>query len=51
MTKPIGGGKYNQTALENEAFNFLPHDGELLGYFQPELTFIHQEGAPLAYSA
>jgi hypothetical protein len=36
--KPIGGGKYNQTALGNEAFNFLPHDGELLGYFQPKLA-------------
>jgi hypothetical protein len=35
--KPIGGGKYNKDSLGNEAYNFLPLNGRLLGYFQPRL--------------
>lgn len=34
---PVGGGKYNKNALGHEAFNFLPLNGKLLGYFQPRL--------------
>lgn len=33
--KPIGGGKYNKDSLGHEAFNFLPLNGQMLGYFQP----------------
>jgi tRNA-binding EMAP/Myf-like protein len=36
--KPVGGGGYTARELGNEAFNFLPLDGEVLGYFQPRLT-------------
>jgi len=36
--KPVGGGKYNKTSLGHEAFNFLPLNGEMLGYFQPMLA-------------
>ncbi len=36
--KPIGGGSYNKTSLGHEAFNFLPLDGYMLGYFQPRLS-------------
>ncbi|MGA2570057.1 MAG: DUF3883 domain-containing protein [Terracidiphilus sp.] len=35
--KPIGGGKYNQTNVGHEAFNFLPIGGRALAYFQPRL--------------
>lgn len=35
--KPIGGGKYNKDALGHEAYNFLPLNGKVLGYFQPQL--------------
>jgi hypothetical protein len=35
--KPIGGGSYNKNELGHEAFNFLPLDGAMLGYFQPKL--------------
>jgi len=35
--KPIGGGKYNRESLGHEAFNFLPLNGTVLGYFQPQL--------------
>jgi hypothetical protein len=35
--KPIGGGKYNRESLGNEAYNFLPLKGKVLGYFQPQL--------------
>lgn len=35
--KPIGGGSYTKTKLGHEAFNFLPVDGAVLGYFQPRL--------------
>lgn len=35
--KPIGGGEYNKTDVGNEAFNFLPIGGRVLGYFQPQL--------------
>jgi hypothetical protein len=35
--KPIGGGKYNRDSLGHEAFNFLPINGRVLGYFQPQL--------------
>jgi hypothetical protein len=34
---PIGGGKYNKSALGHEAFNFFPLNGKMLGYFQPRL--------------
>jgi len=39
--KPVGGGSYNDGALGNEAFNFLPLKGEVLGYFQPRLQPPH----------
>lgn len=39
--KPIGGGSYNKSELGHEAFNFLPCDGEMLGYFQPRLRQGH----------
>ena len=35
--RPIGGGKYNRESLGHEAYNFLPLNGKLLGYFQPQL--------------
>jgi hypothetical protein len=35
--KPVGGGSYTKGELGNEAFNFLPLNGEVLGYFQPQL--------------
>jgi len=35
--KPVGGGKYNKESLGHEAYNFLPLNGKLLGYFQPRL--------------
>ncbi len=33
--KPIGGGSYNENELGGEAYNFLPLNGHMLGYFQP----------------
>ena len=36
--KPVGGGSYTKEKLGHEAFNFLPLDGEMLGYFQPQLA-------------
>jgi hypothetical protein len=36
--KPVGGGKYNKESLGHEAYNFLPLNGKLLGYFQPKLA-------------
>src|SRR5438874_2253159 len=35
--KPIGGGSYNKDELGHEAYNFLPLNGYMLGYFQPRL--------------
>jgi len=35
--KPVGGGKYNKTSVGVEAFNFLPLNGEMLGFLQPML--------------
>jgi hypothetical protein len=35
--KPIGGGEYNRQSVGHEAFNFLPLDVKMLGYFQPRL--------------
>jgi hypothetical protein len=35
--KPVGGGKYNKDSLGLEAYNFLPLNGKVLGYFQPQL--------------
>ena len=35
--KPIGGGKYNKESVGHEAFNFLPIENKILGYFQPQL--------------
>jgi hypothetical protein len=35
--KPVGGGKYNKDSLGHEAYNFLPLNGKVLGYFQPQL--------------
>jgi hypothetical protein len=35
--KPVGGGKYNKDSLGHEAYNFLPVNGKVLGYFQPRL--------------
>jgi len=35
--RPIGGGKYNEDSLGHEAYNFLPLEGKMLGYFQPQL--------------
>ena len=35
--KPIGGGEYNRQSVGHEAFNFLPVDVKMLGYFQPRL--------------
>jgi hypothetical protein len=35
--KPIGGGGYNKASVGHEAFNFLPLDDRMLGYFQPRL--------------
>lgn len=35
--KPIGGGEYNREAVGHEAFNFLPLDDRMFGYFQPRL--------------
>jgi len=40
--KPIGGGSYNKAELGHEAFNFLPLNGEMLGYFQPRLRKGHE---------
>jgi len=39
--KPIGGGSYNKKKLGHEAFNFLPQNGDMLGYFQPRLRPNH----------
>jgi hypothetical protein len=39
--KLIGGGKYNKNALGHEAFNFLPLNGSMFGYFQPQLQTKH----------
>lgn len=36
--KPIGGGSYNRNDLGHEAFNFLPLDRKMLGYFQPRIS-------------
>lgn len=35
--KPRGGGKYNRTGLGHEAFNFHEINGQLFGYFQPQM--------------
>jgi hypothetical protein len=29
--RPIGGGKYNQSAIGHEAYNFSPHESKLYG--------------------
>lgn len=39
--RPIGGGSYNRQKLGHEAFNFLPIDGYVLGYFQPLIRTGH----------
>jgi hypothetical protein len=35
--KPVGGGKYNRKKVGHEAFNFMPLDERMFGYFQPRL--------------
>jgi hypothetical protein len=35
--RPREGGKYNKTGLGHEAFNFHEIDGQLFGYFQPQM--------------
>jgi hypothetical protein len=35
--KPVGGGSYNATNRGLECFNFLPVEGRVFGYFQPQL--------------
>lgn len=37
-TRPRGGGRYNRTKIGHEAYNFLPVDGNLYGYFQPSMA-------------
>src|SRR4051794_32556774 len=39
--KPIGGGSYNKNKLGHEAYNFLPLNGHMLGYFQPKIRTDH----------
>lgn len=39
--KPIGGGSYNKSEVGHEAFNFQPSGGNMLGYFQPQLSKGH----------
>jgi len=45
--KPIGGGKYNKQSVGHEAFNFLPFNGRMFGYFQPKLTKDHPSSIAL----
>ena len=45
--KPIGGGSYNRRSLGHEAFNFLPLDGHMFGYFQPRLQPNHPSSIAL----
>jgi hypothetical protein len=35
--RPKGGGKYNKTGVENQAFNFHKVGGQLFGRFQPQM--------------
>lgn len=35
--RPIGGGGYNRDEVGHEICNFLPLDGALYGYFQPQM--------------
>lgn len=35
--EPVGGGAYTASNRGHECFNFLPVDGRVLGYFQPQL--------------
>jgi hypothetical protein len=35
--KPIGGGSYNKTGVGGENLNFVPINGKVCGYFQPQL--------------
>jgi Domain of unknown function (DUF3883) len=45
--KPIGGGSYTKDELGHEAFNFLPINGEVLGYFQPRMKTGHRSTVAL----
>jgi hypothetical protein len=45
--KPIGGGSYNKSELGHEAFNFLPLNRDMLGYFQPRLRKGHESTVAL----
>ena len=45
--KPIGGGSYNIRSLGHEAFNFLPLDDQMFGYFQPTLQSNHPSSIAL----
>ena len=35
--KPKGGGKYTETGIGHEAFNFKTINGQRFGYFQPPM--------------
>lgn len=35
--RPIGGGGYNKDEIGHEIYNFLPLDGQLYGYYQPQM--------------
>jgi hypothetical protein len=45
--KPIGGGEYNRQSVGHEAFNFLPIDDRILGYFQPKISREHESSIAL----
>lgn len=32
--RPVNGGKYNETHIGHEVYNFLPHDGVYYGFVQ-----------------
>lgn len=35
--RPIGGGRYNQSKIGHEVYNFREANGKLYGYFQPSM--------------
>jgi len=38
--RPKGRGKYNETGVGHEAFNFKTINGHLFGYFQPQMQAV-----------
>lgn len=43
--RPVNGGKYNETHIGHEVYNFLPHDGVYYGFVQSGNIAIEKLGA------